>query len=132
MRVVDSSVVVAALTDRSDTGAWAESIVFGDRLAAPALMHFEAANVIRRLVSRGAITPFDGAAALADLTALSVAVVPFEFVVDRSWELRHTVTMYDAAFVAAAEAFLAPLYTLDRRLAAAPGPMCPIITPPGA
>ena len=39
----------------------------------------------------------------------------------RIWELRENVTAYDAAYVAFAEALDAPLITLDRRLAQAPG-----------
>jgi len=43
---------------------------------------------------------------------------------DRCWELRDTVSVYDAAYVALAEAVDAPLLTADRRLAAAPGAHC--------
>jgi predicted nucleic acid-binding protein len=42
------------------------------------------------------------------------------------WELRDNLTVYDAAYVALAEAMQATLLTGDRRLAAASGPRCPI------
>jgi predicted nucleic acid-binding protein len=53
---------------------------------------------------------------------------PYDAVAARCWELRHNLTIYDAAFVAMAEATQS-LYTLDQRLVAAPGPHCEFITP---
>jgi len=44
----------------------------------------------------------------------------------RCWELRDNLTIYDAAYVALAEALQAPLLTGDRRLARATGPRCAI------
>ncbi|MBC9956631.1 type II toxin-antitoxin system VapC family toxin [Yimella sp. cx-51] len=44
----------------------------------------------------------------------------------RVWELRHSLTAYDAFFVAAAETLDVPLVTADRRLANATGPLCQI------
>ena len=64
-----------------------------------------------------------------DLRALPVMTVPFDLTARRSWELRDTVTMYDGAYIAAAELLNSPLYTLDRRLAKSPGPRCRIIAP---
>lgn len=48
----------------------------------------------------------------------------------RAWQLRDSVTYYDATYVALAELLDAPLVTLDRRLAQAPGPRCTFLTPP--
>ena len=67
--------------------------------------------------------------AVSDLVQLPVAVFPFEPLGDRVWELHTTVTAYDAVYVALAEVLDAPLWTLDRRLAAAPGPRCAFRTP---
>ena len=47
--VVDSSVIVAALTDSGRDGEWAESIIAGGSLFCPELVLAEAANVLRRL-----------------------------------------------------------------------------------
>ena len=41
-------------------------------------------------------------------------------------ELRGNLTVYDAAYVALAEALDAPLLTADARLAKTSGPRCPI------
>ena len=45
---------------------------------------------------------------------------------DRAWELRDNVTVYDAVYVALAELLDAPLVTADSRLAKAPGIGCRI------
>src|ERR1035441_4222389 len=51
---------------------------------------------------------------------------PHRPLLPRCWELRDNLTIYDAAYVALAEALHATLLTGDRRLARAPGPQCPI------
>ncbi|WP_375400579.1 type II toxin-antitoxin system VapC family toxin [uncultured Amnibacterium sp.] len=48
---------------------------------------------------------------------------------DRAWQLRDAVRSWDAMYVALAEALGGTLVTLDRRLAAASGPRCPIVVP---
>jgi len=45
---------------------------------------------------------------------------------ERCWELRANLTVYDAAYVALAELLGAPLVTADAKLAATPGPTCAI------
>lgn len=42
----------------------------------------------------------------------------------RSWDLRHKLTVYDAAYVALAELLDATLVTSDGALATAPGVRC--------
>jgi len=42
----------------------------------------------------------------------------------RCWELRHNITMYDAAYVALAEVLGVVLLTSDVRLTKAPGTRC--------
>ncbi len=44
----------------------------------------------------------------------------------RLWELRDSLTAYDATYVALAEALACELVTADARLAQAPGPTCAI------
>jgi predicted nucleic acid-binding protein len=46
------------------------------------------------------------------------------------WELRQSVTAYDAWYVAVAESLDLPLVTVDLRLSRAPGPRCAFATPP--
>jgi predicted nucleic acid-binding protein len=64
--------------------------------------------------------------ALDDLAALPARRAPHRPLLPRCWELRDNLTVYDAAYVALAEALKATLLTGDRRLARASGPKCPI------
>jgi len=127
--VIDSSVVVAALIDTGPDGVWAEQVLDGQILYSPELVRMETTNVLRRLERAEQITPTDANGAYEDLTQLEIEQFPFEPFSDRIWELRHTVTSYDAWYVAVAEEFGYPLATLDRRLAKAVGPMCKFVTP---
>ncbi len=60
---------------------------------------------------------------------LSVQTWPYPPLADRAWELRHSLTAYDASSVALAELLGTSLLTLELRLARAPGPRCAILTP---
>ena len=122
--VVDASAVVAALVDGGPDGSWARTGLRGEDLAAPPHVYVEVSNVLRRAVLAGRLGAEVGALAHTDMVALPLTSFPFEPLADRVWELHPGVTAYDAAYVALAEALDAPLWTLDRRLAAAPGPRC--------
>ena len=65
-----------------------------------------------------------GSQALADLAALPLARAPHAPLMPRIWELRDNLTVYDAAYVALAEALSAPLLTADRKLTQATGTRC--------
>jgi predicted nucleic acid-binding protein len=127
--VVDSSVVVAALVDTGDNGAWAEKILKQDDLYAPELLRVEASNVLRRLERAKEITEQEANAAFEDLMELDVELHAFEAFSERVWDLRHNVTSYDGWYVALAEALDLPLATLDTRLVKAEGPKCRFLTP---
>jgi predicted nucleic acid-binding protein len=67
-----------------------------------------------------------GALALADMVALPLRRARHRPLLARCWELRDNLTVYDASYVALAEALDATLLTGDERLARAPGPQCRI------
>ena len=127
--VVDASVVVAALVDDGEVGHWAGAALREPGLAAPHLMLFEAANVLRRAALRGDISDDVARLAHGDLLDLSVELADYESLAPRAWALRDSVTVYDAGYVALAEALEAPMMTLDLRLAQATGPRCTFLTP---
>jgi predicted nucleic acid-binding protein len=129
--VVDASVVVAALTGAAAHGAWAARQLADAHLAAPHLLPFEVANVLRRNQLNGNLGSDVATLAHADLVDLRIELYPHETVADRIWELRTTLTSYDASYVALAERIGAPLATLDARLTRASGPMCRFLTPLG-
>ena len=64
------------------------------------------------------------AQAHADLLDLRVNLLLYGPFGPRVWELRSTLTAYDAWYVAVAEAVESPLATLDLRMSRAPGPRC--------
>lgn len=122
--VVDSSVLVAAATDAGRDGAWAEKVVAEGNLVAPQLALVEATSILRRLEAAGVLARLEATAAQRDLLRIDLELVPFEPFAGRIWDLRGSVTSYDAWYVAVAESLDLPLATLDRRLSRATGPSC--------
>jgi predicted nucleic acid-binding protein len=127
--VVDSSVLVAALIDTGPHGVWAEEILARGALHAPELARVEATNVLRRLELTKQITTPEANAAHEDLMQLGLELFAYDPFAARIWELRHTLTSYDAWYVAIAEALELPVATLDTRLSKASGPTCEFLTP---
>jgi predicted nucleic acid-binding protein len=118
--VLDASVVIEWLLRLPAAGAIDERV--GDEsLHAPHLLQVEVVQVVRRWVASGAIAPERAAVALDDLVALGIVLHPHTDLVPAMWALRDNLTAYDATYVALATALDAPLLTLDRKLAAAPG-----------
>ena len=93
----------------------------GESLHAPHLIDLEIAQVLRRYVLIGEMTPQRGKQALTDLTDLPIIRYPHDLFLSRIWALRHNLTAYDAAYLALAESLPAPLITCDARLAATLG-----------
>ncbi len=77
--------------------------------------------MLRRYVRDRTITEQRGKEALEDLGGLPLSRYPHDFLIPRIWELRTTLTAYDAAYVALAELLDAHLLTCDRKIASAPG-----------
>ncbi len=127
--VVDATVLVAALVDAGARGTWAESILASGSLHAPDLVRVEATNVLRRLERAGQISTPQACSAHDDLMQLSIELLAFDPFADRVWQLRHTVTSYDAWYIAVAEALKLPLAILDLRLSNASGPTYAFLTP---
>jgi predicted nucleic acid-binding protein len=128
--VVDASAVATMLGPADPLGDWCAEAMLGRRLAAPRLMPFEAAGALRCLELRGLLDPTSATAAHRELLGLSIDSWPHTELAGRAWELRAAVSYADACYVGLAEKLNAPLLTLDRRLARAPGPRCAFLTPP--
>lgn len=126
MIVVDASVLAVALGDDGADGSSARGAVADEVLAAPELVDLEVLSVWRRQVAAGEMTARRAALAVSDLAALPLRRMSHRLVLQRCWELRHTVTVYDAAYVALAEALAIPLLTADARLSRAAGLRCAI------
>ncbi|MDN5916991.1 MAG: type II toxin-antitoxin system VapC family toxin [Pseudonocardia sp.] len=127
--VVDASAVVGVL-QAGEPAEWLATTLHRRSLVAPRLMPFEAGNVLRRLHLSGHLDASAATLAHDELTNASIRLWPHRPLAARAWELRDTLSYYDAAYIALAELLEAPLVTLDRRLARAPGTRCTFLLPP--
>lgn len=126
MLVTDASVLVVALGDDGPDGDRARARLSGERLAAPELVDLEVLSVLRRRWHGGALGLRRAAQAIADLAALPISRAPHRALLGRCWDLRDSLSVYDAAYVALAEALGATLLTGDRRMARASGLRCEV------
>ncbi|GAA4287675.1 type II toxin-antitoxin system VapC family toxin [Georgenia daeguensis] len=126
MLVVDASVLVVALADDGPDGDAARQRLRGERIVVPELADLEVASVLRRHLRAGSLDERRARLALEDLLAFPAERAPHGPLLDRAWELRGSLTVYDAVYVALAEALNAVLVTGDRRLGRAPGPRCSV------
>jgi len=122
--VVDASAIATAVSDDAADGRRVRERLAGEQLAAPELLDLEVASVLRRLCAAGKLSAERAEAAITDLNALRVQRVPHRPLLARCWELCENLTVYDAVYVALAEALGTRLLTADRRLASAPGTRC--------
>lgn len=124
--VVDASVLVVALADDAQDGHKARARLRRERILLPELADLEVASVLRRQMAAGLIDGRRAGLALQDLAAMPARRVSHRPLLNRCWDLRDNLTIYDAVYVALAEAMDAVLLTADQRLARAPGPLCSI------
>jgi predicted nucleic acid-binding protein len=124
--VVDASIVVTALADDGPDGDRVRARLRGERLAAPHLVDVEVLSAWRRLAAVDDLDQRRVALAMEDLRSLRLDRVPHGPLLDRCWELRENLTIYDAAYVALAEAMDVALLTADAKLASAPGLRCAV------
>jgi predicted nucleic acid-binding protein len=120
--VLDASAAIEWLL-RTQTGIKIDKRLFSPQapLHAPHLLDLEVAQVLRRFVRDKTITAQRGAEALEDLGDLPLNRYPHDFLLPRVWDLRATLTAYDAVYIALAELLDAPLLTCDARIASASG-----------
>jgi len=120
--VLDASAAIEWLF-QSPAGVKIDRRIFSvsESLHAPHLLDVEVVQVLRRYVRDKTITAQRGLEALEDLGDLLLNRYPHDFLTPRVWELRATLTAYDAVYVALAELLDAPLLTCDGRIASAPG-----------
>ena len=116
--VVDAS-VLSELLLRSTVGAKAESIMkdYEGRLHVPELVIPEVVSVVRRLRRAETINIVEAEFILFSLGSFPAQRWPMDGLVPRAWELRDSMSAYDAMYVSLAEVLGADLLTMDQRLA---------------
>lgn len=119
--MLDASVLVELVIDgRHRAGADAVLSRYAARpgLTVVTAAHglIEAISALRRLAHRAQLSPEDGAAAVTWLRELDLVLDPTAPRVRRIWELRATMSAYDAAYAAGAEALGVPLVSADEPL----------------
>jgi predicted nucleic acid-binding protein len=120
--VVDASAVLEFLL-QTPRGVRVEARLFReeDEFHAPHLLDVEVVQGLRRLVRTGEVSSGRAEEAMADLSDVVLHRHAHLDLLDRAWKLRENITVYDAMYIALAEAIAAPIVTCDRPLAKAPG-----------
>lgn len=120
MIVVDASAIVDYVALKQ-IDALPERLTQGDTLHAPHLIDVEVTHAVRGLVARGELSTDGAFLARRDATEMSMTLYAHALLLDRAWQLRETLSTYDAVYVALAELLEAPLVTCDARLARSSG-----------
>jgi predicted nucleic acid-binding protein len=120
--VIDASALLEMLlrTKQADL-LMARALDGAERLHAPQLLDIEVTQVLRRLLQRKEVTLDRAEHAFDDLSNLVIERHEHRSLILRVWQLRDSLTAYDAVYVALAEALDAPLLTCDAKLAGAQG-----------
>lgn len=123
MIVVDASVVVDMLLGKgSEAGdSLAARISSYEAVCTPHLIDAEVGQVLRRFTLQRSIDPKLSAAMVQEMVALPLLRYPHTPLLERAFALCANVTVYDAIYLALAEALDCPLLTGDAALRAVPG-----------
>jgi predicted nucleic acid-binding protein len=120
--VVDASALLEMLLHTPRAARLIErAFADAERMHAPHLLDIEVVQVLRRLVQRKEIPRARAEQALEDLDNLVIERHAHQPLLSRVRQLRDSLTAYDGAYVALAEALEAPLLTCDAKLAGAHG-----------
>ena len=123
--VVDASSVVAYLLGQASDAE--RQGLLGD-VHAPSLIDVEATQTLRGLVRGSKLAPAAAEQSRIELTQLGLRRYPDHSLLRRAWELRDVCTVYDALYVALAEALDATLLTRDARLAHGVADLVSVVT----
>lgn len=122
MTVADASAVLEMLLGTPVGKRCADRMLRpAEILCAPHLVDVEVVQVLRRYAAARELSAQRGREALRDLLDLPLIRYPHEPFLERVWQLRNSLSAYDATYVALAEALEAPIVTCDGRLRRAHG-----------
>jgi predicted nucleic acid-binding protein len=120
--VADASAVVDLLLGGEPAAAVARRLLDpAETVHVPHLLDVEVLQTLRRYALSGELAAERGMQAVALLAELPLRRHRHDNLISRVWDLRSSVTAYDAVYIALAEVLRAPLVTRDSRLARAHG-----------
>lgn len=120
MIVLDASAALKMLLRHPGAEALVKRVI-GTTIHAPALIEVEVVSGLRRLVRQRQIAADRAAIGLDWFLDLGIEKHHGDDLTRRIFALRHSLSAYDAAYVAVAELVDAPLLTADGRLSRAHG-----------
>ena len=124
--VVDSSALLDVLLHEGAHGVKTHEQLRDRRLCAPELIAPELLSVVRRVVRLDPLLLPKAERLISEYNALNVSRFPHDDLIETAWELRHTVSAYDAMYVALARELELPLLTKDRKLLNAARQLCDV------
>ncbi len=127
--VIDASTLVDALLPGSNNDIVRHELNGISEFAGPEHLGIEVLSVLRRLHQATQQAAPSLVTARHTLAQLNIRRVALDQIHERVWELRESLTAYDAAYAAAAEHLHVPLMTSDHALIRHPGVRCTIINP---
>jgi predicted nucleic acid-binding protein len=122
MFVIDASVVIELFLNTFRASKLRQRLFENDRsFFAPHLIDIEVTQTLRRFVYKREMSSERAQLSLGDFAALPLQRYAHTSFIPRIWELRDSLSAYDATYVALAEALEMPLLTCDEKLARANG-----------
>jgi predicted nucleic acid-binding protein len=116
--VIDASAALDLLLQKPAAIALdAHIAAAGDELHVPHLIDLEITQVLRRFLHRGELSTLRAQQALDAWLGFRVVRHDHDLLLPRVWDLRNSVSAYDAGYIALAEVLGARLLTTDARLA---------------
>ncbi|MDX1620319.1 MAG: type II toxin-antitoxin system VapC family toxin [Nitriliruptorales bacterium] len=127
MSVIDASVFADALLVAGPRGDLARDVVAQEHeLHVPEIFPTEVLSAIRGHHLAARVSTARARRAMEQLATVRLERYPVEPFIDRIWELRDNLTVYDAAYVALAERLETTFVTADRPVARAATVRCEI------
>jgi len=124
--VTDAGVLIAIFVDDGAWGDTARARLRHEEIAAPELVDLEVTSALRGLLRAGKVDERRADLALADLRRLALHRASHQGLIARCWELRDSLSVYGASYIAIAEMLGTTLVTTDVRMSRAPKIMCSV------
>lgn len=126
MLVVDASCLYEVVVDSAQSETIRERLAADTDQAAPHVVDVEVFGIIHRDQLLGRIDRTAAGQAIEDLRMWPGERYGHRALLERAWELRHSVRGWDAMYIALAETLGATLLTANRRLGRVEGINCPV------